>query len=154
MNKLIKILSNPAARCGIGLLVTVLGGGLAGALFPPLGVIILPFIFLTLMLGEDAAEFWYDSDTKEQCAVCGEETGVKLIRVRHYMYAFVPLPIINALCRALRIPYRSTYYKVCAKCKETHVEENDLAMIQTIANGGLATVCEITKQEFETMIKK
>ena len=154
MNKIMSILSNPLKRCGLGFLMILVCGPLGALVFPPLVIFVFVGVFLFLMLGEREKPLWFETTMTEECEYCHAVCDMKAVRVKHYMYMFMPVPFFNILFGLIQIPYRTTYYVVCAECLQKHVGKNDFAAIQVIAQGGLATMREITKEEFEKRIKR
>ncbi len=153
MNWFVKLISHPGRRCGIGFLMILVFGPLAG-FFPPFVVLVLLGVLFFLTLGEDQKILWFETSKEEECEHCKAVCNVKAVRVKHCMQVFFPFPILVKLFSMIKIPYRTTYHTVCAQCLDKHVGNCDFAAINTVANGGMATVKEITKEEFEALLPK
>jgi hypothetical protein len=146
MQKLKKWIATPGRRLGTAFLLMLVGVPL-GAVFAPLSVIACSGVIPMLMLGQQAKTEWSEGKQTD-CPICGEKTAVQLVRIRNYMY-----PILPFVGRYVSIPIGSDYYLVCDKCLQTHVGERDLSAIMIIAKGGLAHAREISKQEYEELIR-
>jgi hypothetical protein len=146
MQMLKKWIATPARRLGTAFLMMI-GGVFLSVLFLPFAAIAFLGVCLLLMLGQQIKAEWAEGKNTD-CPVCGEKTSVRLVRLKSYMY-----PILPFVGRFLSIPIGESYYVVCDKCLHTHLEERDLAAILVIAQGGMAYAKEISKQEYDELIK-
>ena len=143
MNWFQKIMSNCFFRVIAGLLMIMVFGPLSAVVFPPLMIFMFLGVFLFLFSFDTTKEEWKDARRTQHCPHCKAECPVKVVKVRHYM--MMPPVFILLLFAWLKIPYRSSYYLVCAECLEKHTDKQNLAAISTIAQADMATVKEITK---------
>lgn len=151
MKLVMNILSSPVKRCLTGF-VMMMVPIFCGAIFPPMFFLAFLGAFLFLMLGELEKTEWFETGRAMECGVCNGVYPIRVVKVKHRMHMVIPLPILMQLSKKVQVTYKTTYYAVCTECIRKHVGENNFAVIDAVAKGGLATVKEIGKEGFKALV--
>lgn len=137
----VEIFKGPLRRILWGLAVLAVCG-----VFPPLmalgGLLCIPFFFWC----ESCSDEWTETSKTASCDKCGVEGKIKVVKLTNRMY-------IPFLRRVTSIPYMKKYYYVCDGCLQKHLGEDNFSQILAMAKTDMATVKEITKKEYEELLK-
>lgn len=139
----IRIIDNPFKRFLYG--VVVLGvTGIVPVLFPLGGLLCIPFFFW----GDYTQVEWIETNQKHICDKCGSESGLKILHIKYRMN-------IPFLRRITSITYYKTYYAVCCGCTDKHMDDEDrVGLLFNMAKADSVYMKQLTKKEFEEMVKK